>query len=114
MRHDAVAEESGNAPTCAVKELIRNNEIEWCMFLLQGTDGAKRKNSLHAEHLHAVDICPEVELRGRNLVPAAVPGQERNALAFQFPQDVGVRRRTEGGGQRDLVMRFETRHAVQP
>ena len=93
--HQAFAEEGGDAAARAVEELIGDDEIERPVLLLERSHRAERDDALHAQRLHAVDVGPEIQLRGREAMPAAVPRQERHLPARQLAHHVIVRRPAE-------------------
>ncbi len=62
VRHQALAEERGDAPAGAVEELVGEDEILRSMLFLERAHRAQRNDALHAQRLHAVDIGPEIEL----------------------------------------------------
>ncbi len=92
VRDQAFAEKCGDTAACAVDELVRDHEVQRLMFFLERTDGAERKNALDAQHLHAVNVGAEVQLRWGEAMPAAVARQKRDLLAGEIADHVRIRR----------------------
>ena len=63
VRDEAAAEEGADAPLRPIEELIGHDDVERPILLLQAADRAGRQNALDAEHLEAVDVRAEVQLR---------------------------------------------------
>jgi hypothetical protein len=70
-------------PARAVEELIGEDEIERPMLFLERADRAERNNALDAQRFHGVDVGAEVQLRGRDAMPAPVPRQKRHLAPGQ-------------------------------
>ncbi len=100
-------------PRGAVEELVGDDEIERPVFFLERSHRAERHDALDAQHFEAVNVGPEVELRGHDAVSPGVAGQEGNAPPGERSHHVGVRGRAQGVSQRDLALPFESRHRVQ-
>ena len=83
MRDEAAAEERADAPLRPIEELIGDDDVERLVLLLQAADGARRQNPLDAEHLEAVDVRAEIQLRRQKPMPGAVAREKRHALAAQ-------------------------------
>ena len=81
VRDEPAAEERADAPLRAIEELIGHDDVERLVLLLQAADRARRQDPLDAEHLEAVDVRAEVQLRRQDAMPDAVPRQKRDALA---------------------------------
>ena len=62
---DPLSEESGVAQSCAVDELIGNNELGRLMLQLERADCGDGDDSFHAQLLHGEDIGAEVQLGGQ-------------------------------------------------
>ena len=75
---------------CAVDELVGDDEIGGLVLLFERTHGGDRDDALDAKLLESVDVCPEIEFRGKYAVPLSMARQERNA---DGPR---VRRATKG------------------
>src|SRR6185437_2712188 len=88
--HYAISEKCRDSPPGAVKELIRDDEIERRVFLLHGADCAEREDPLHTKHLHAVNVRAEIQLRWRKTVAPPVTGKKRNPSAFDLADKIGV------------------------
>src|SRR5260221_14385660 len=88
VRDDPSAEKRADAALRAIEELIRNEDVERLVFVLQAADGARRQDSLDAKHLEAVDVRPEIELGRQNPVPDAVARQERDALTSKRAEQI--------------------------
>src|SRR6185437_7745399 len=52
VRHNSIAEKSGDAAARAVEKLIGNQEFERMQILAQGADGAYGENAFDAERFH--------------------------------------------------------------
>ena len=62
--HESVLKKRGRPRFGAVKELIRDHEIERPVFFLEGSHRAERQDAFHAERLHTPDVGAKVQLRG--------------------------------------------------
>jgi hypothetical protein len=113
MRHQPFAEEGGNAAAGTVEELVGDDEIERAMFFFERPDGAQRNDAIDSERFHAVDIRPEIQLRRRDAMPAAVASEEGHVLAGQRAQDIIVRGIAEGSLYQDFLRRFKSGHGVE-
>src|SRR5256885_7016050 len=113
VRNDAAAEKRADPALRAVEELIGDDDVERLVFLFQAADGARRENTLHAEHLEPVDVRPEVQLGRQYPVSNAVARQERHALAAQRADHIRAGRIAERRGYRLLFAVAQLRHVVQ-
>ena len=95
VRDEAAPEERADAALRPIEELIGDEDVERLVLLLQAADGARRQQPLDAQHLEAVDVRPEVELRRQKAMADAVPREKRHALPAQRADDVGTRRIAE-------------------
>ena len=73
VRHYSATEKRIDAMPCAIEELVGNHKIQRLVFLLQRPDGGNRNNSLDSKLLEAMDIGAEIQLTGKNPVPAPMP-----------------------------------------
>ena len=92
---ETMAEERADAAPGPIEELIGHDDVERLVLLPQAADRAGREDPLDAEHLEAVDIRAEIQLRRQDSVARAVARQKRDALAAQRADDVGTRRVAE-------------------
>jgi hypothetical protein len=83
----AIAEKCGDAALGAVKKLIRDEEFARAQIFLQRAHGTDGNDALHPQKFHCVDIRAEVEFAREDAVPAAVAGEERDALALEIAED---------------------------
>jgi hypothetical protein len=113
VRGQPPAEERARPSLGAIEELIGNDDVERCVFLLQAADGAGRQDVLDPEELHAEDVGAEVELRRQDPVPGAVPREKRDAAAAQRPDQIRPRRLAERRGQRHFLAIGHAGHVVQ-
>ena len=91
VRDEAVAEERADAPARAIEELIGHDEVERLVVLAQAADRARREDPLDAEHLEAVDVGAEVQLRRQQPVPARRAAPEtRRAGRAASPRTYGA------------------------
>jgi hypothetical protein len=74
------AEERRGAAARAIEELVRNEEVERAVGLLQASDGARREDELRSEGLEAEDVRPEVQLGRHEPVAGPVARQEGDPL----------------------------------
>ena len=88
VRDEAAAEKRADASSRPIEELIRHDDVQRLVFVLQAADGARREDALDAEHLEAVDVRAEIELGRQNPVACAVPREERDPLAAQRRENV--------------------------
>ena len=95
VRDEPAAEERADAPFRAIEELIGHDDVERLVFLLQAADRARRQDPLDAEHLEAVDVRAEVQLRRQDAMAGAVARQKRDPLAAQRADHVRARRIAE-------------------
>ena len=113
VRDEAAAEEGADASLRPIEELIGHDDVERLVFLLQAADGARRQDALDAEHLEAVDVRAEVQLRRQDAVPDAVARQKRDALAAQRADHVRPGRIAERRRDGLLFAVGQLRHVVQ-
>src|SRR5204862_2077541 len=73
----------------------------------------RREDELHAECLHAEDVRAEVQLRRRHTMAAAMPRQERDALATQRAEQVRRRGLTKRRRHVHFLAVGHARHVVQ-
>ena len=78
VRDEATAEERADAALGPIEELIGHDDVERPVLLPQAADGAGRQDPLDAEHLEAVDIGAEVQLRRQDAMAGAVARQKRH------------------------------------
>src|SRR5687767_9695500 len=83
VRGKTVAEKRADAPLGAIEKLIRHDDVEGWIFLLEAPDGACRNDALDAEHLESEDVGAEVQVRWKQPVSSAVPCEKRDSLAAQ-------------------------------
>ena len=100
MRDNPIAEEAFLPRKAAVDKLIHNHEMPRRQFRLQAADRRQRQNIGHAGPLQRVDIGAVIQMRRRDRMPAAMPGQEHATHPGQPPEQQLIRRRTPGGGDR--------------
>src|SRR6185312_12656897 len=96
-----------------VEELIGDDDVERLVFLLEAADGARRQDPLDAEHLEAVDVGAEVQLRRQDAMPDAVPRQEGDPLAAQRADHVRPRGIAKRRRDPPLLAIGHLRHVVQ-
>ena len=103
----------GGAIERAIDELIGKHEVERPQFFAQAADRARRDDRLDAQHLEAVDVGAEVQLRRHQPMPVVVSRQKRDALAAQRRQRVRPGRIAKRRRQHVLLAIGELRHVVQ-
>ena len=113
VRGEAVAEKRADATLRSIEELIRHDDVERRVFLLEAADRARRNNPLHAKELEAEDVRAEVELRGEEPMSRAVPREKRDPLSAQRADQIWTRRIAERGRQRLLFAVGQLGHVVQ-
>src|SRR4051794_8964130 len=113
MPDDAPAEEGADATLGAVEELIRHDDVERTVLLLETADGARREDPLDPKHLEAVDVGAKIQLRGQQPVPRAVPREKRDTLAAQRRNDVRAGRFTERRGNDALFTVGQFAHVIE-
>ena len=113
VRDQPLAEERRDAAAGPIDELIRDDQVERLVFLLQAADGARREDVFDAERLEAEDVGAEIQLRGHEPVTEAVPGEKGDALAAQRADHVRRRRLAERRLDLPLLAIGELRHVVQ-
>src|SRR5688572_29793611 len=74
MRDETVVEESADAAARAIDELIGKDEVGRRVFLLQAANRAGRQYPLDAEHLHAKDVGPIIQLARVQAMTGAMTG----------------------------------------
>src|SRR5260370_13372777 len=89
--YQAFSEKSRDASAGTIKELIGNHKIQRLVLFLHGSNGAKGDDTLHPELFEAVNVGPEVKLRGSDPMPAPLAGEKRPLLSFQPGPDVVFR-----------------------
>src|SRR5205823_13300782 len=94
---EAVAEEGIGAMASAVEELVGDDDVGRLVLELHRAHGADGDDALDAEHLEAVQVGAEVELRGQDAMAAPVARHEGDALAVEVAEQIGVRRRAPWG-----------------
>ena len=97
------------APVRAVDELVADDELAELEVGLQRARRVRADDPPDAELLHRPDVRAVVDLRGRQLVRAAVPRQERDALAADVADRDGRRRRAVRRVDRHLLDVVEQR-----
>ena len=90
VRHEALAEERGDATHGAVEKLRGQRHISRLEILAQGAHGAQRDDLFDAELFHAVNVGAEVDLGRHQHVAASMPGQKRHPAPFQLSHHVNV------------------------
>ena len=111
---DAVAEESGDAKEGAVDELIGNDEVAGLVLFFQRADGGDGENALDAELLQRINIGAEIQLRGKDAVAAAVPGEEGDLAALEIAEDESIAGIAEGRRDTHFMDVGEAGHGVEP
>jgi len=114
MRDNPSPEERADAPARSIEELIRHDNIERLVFVLQAADRARRQDPLDAEHLETVDIRAEIQLRWQKAMADAVAREERHPPAAQRPDHVGTGRIAERRRDLPLLTVGQLRHVVEP
>src|ERR1039458_2708309 len=94
------------------RKFSSEGERRWPVFFLERTDRAERDDAFHTQRFHAVNVRPEIQLRRRKAVAAAVARQKRDLPPRQRPQNVVVRRAAEGRLGIDLLDGFKAWHGV--
>ena len=112
--YQAFSEERGDAAAGAIEELVGDDEIQRPVLLLERAHGAERNDALHAQQLHAVNVGPEIQLRGQQAVASAMTGEERHVPALQRAEHVVVRGPAEGRLDVRFFLRFKPGHGVKP
>src|SRR5580692_9491617 len=97
----------------AVEKLIGNEELKRRQILAQRAHRAHGNDLLDAEHLHGADVRAIVDFRRRNEVPATVPREKRNALAFQGADYDGLRWIAKGRLDATLTRVGEAAHVIE-
>src|SRR5262245_9733018 len=113
VRDQPAPEERADAAFRAVVELIRDQDIERTVFLLETPDGARRENPLDAECFEPVDVRAKIELRRQDSVARSVAREKRDALASKPADDVRARWFAERRADRVLFPVGQLRHVVQ-
>src|SRR4026208_2436711 len=80
-RHEPPAEERADAAPRAIEKLIGHQNVERPVFFLQAADRARRQDALDAEHLEAVDVGAEIQLRREDAMADAVTREKRDLPA---------------------------------
>src|SRR5260370_27322288 len=89
--YQALSEKSRDASAGTIEELIGNHEIQRLVLFLHGSNGAKGDDTLHPELFEAVNVGPEVKLRGGDPMAAPVAGEKGHIPSPEPAQDVVVR-----------------------
>ncbi len=113
VRGEAVAEERADATLRSIEKLIRHDDVERRVFLLEAADRARRNNPLHAKQLEAEDVRAEVELRREEPMSRAMPREKRDPLPAQRADQIRTRRIAEWGRQRLFFAVGQLGHVVQ-
>ena len=79
-----------------VVELVRDHDVARLDLFFHAPHGADRDDALDAELFHAEDVCPVIDVRGKNTVTAAVSRQKRYPFAVKSADDVIIRGFAEG------------------
>jgi len=114
VSYDAVAEKRIHAVASAIEELIRNDEVERSVLILQRPDGGNRDDPFDTQLFEAVNIGTEIQFRGKNAVPASVSGQECNLAALERAQYIGVGRISEWSLLLDFPHIAKAGHGIKP
>ena len=93
---EAAAEEGRGALEGPVHELVGDDHVQRRVFLLQRAHRGHGEDALHAQRLHRVDVGPEVQLAGQQLVAAGVAREEGHAAPLQLAHHQRVGRRPNG------------------
>src|SRR6185295_10841316 len=83
------------------------------VLVLQAADGAGRDDALDAEHLEAVDVGAEVQLRRQDAMPDTVTREKSDAFPAKRADDVGPRRIAEWRRQALFLRVGQLSHVVQ-
>src|SRR5574337_1558969 len=97
MRDETTPEESTDPSLRAIKELIRNDNIQRREVLAHAAYRRGGDYPLHAQELEPEDVRPEIQLGRHQAMAASVPREKRHPSPCQGPDDVGIRRRPKGG-----------------
>ncbi len=110
---DTAAEETADSPSRPIKKLIRNDDIERPVLLLQAPNSARRQNPLDTKRLQAVDVSPEIQFRGHQPVPRSVSRKKRDTPAIQRTNDEGCGRFAERRVNLDRFAVNQPIHLIQ-
>src|SRR5574337_1140043 len=113
-RHEATPEEGADPPPRAIKELIRNDNIQRREVLAHAAHRRGGDYPLRAQELEPEDVRPEIQLGWHQTMAASVPREKRHPPPCQRPDDVGIRRRSEWGLDAPLLDPLESIYFVQP
>src|SRR5262249_44719424 len=114
VRHQPIAKKCGSAAHRAIDELIRHDEIERAVLLLERTDRGERKDSLHAQSFHAINVRAIVQLRRRVAMASPMARKERHFMPDKLAHDVFIGRPAPRRLDTALFFSFESGHRVQP
>ena len=87
--HQAPAKERADTAAGPVDELIRYDDVERFVFLLQTAYSAGGQDVLHTKLLHAKNVGAEIQLGRRETMSGAVARKECHSLAAQCANDIG-------------------------
>ena len=113
VRDNSAAEECADTPFGPIEKLIRHEDIERAVFVLEAADRAGRQDTFNAEQLEPENVRAEIQLGGKNPMPGAVSRQKRDSLTAQCGDDVGTRRIAERSRERTLFAVGQFSHVVQ-
>src|SRR3989338_4730824 len=114
MADYAVSKETGYPVFSPVKELVYNNNVARLNILPHAAHGRYGYYPFNTQFLHAVDICPVVQLRRQESVPPSVPWQKDHFYIPEFANNICIRRITKRSFYLNLFNALQTFHLVKP
>src|SRR5262249_53102832 len=88
MRDEATAKKRTDTSFCSIKKLVGYEDLLRTVFMFQAADGARRQDSLHAEHLESEYVGAEIQLGRQDPMSSAVTSEEGDALAAKRTDQV--------------------------
>jgi len=107
-----IIKEAGWPSACAVKKLIRHDDIAGFVFQLQAPAGADRNQVLNAQFLESVDVRSAVKATRRDAMSTSMSGQKRDRLSLNNAYHIGIRRRAEGRVEAHLSDVLKLTHVI--
>ena len=113
MGDDAIAEKRGYSRLGEIDELVGNHDVARMDVFFETAHRADGNQPFHTQLLESMDVGPEGDLMRQIYVPSPVPGQKRDPLAGERPQNVGGRGRAVGRIERAFFHITQFRHLVE-
>src|SRR5262249_9456356 len=104
---------SGNPSLRPIEELIRDDDMQRRVLLLETAHGARRNDAFDAQRLEPEDVGSEVQLRGKQAVPRTMPRQKGDTPAAEGPDQIRAGRIAKRRLERLPLAVGQLRHVIE-